>query len=102
MWSNINGPNGKIAAIKPRINILIDHFCFSHTTNNTTRKAINSRPCPMPTYFTRIGFPIMYFIGIAIKSKSKKEIPSMKPTTRKVLIFMVTIFKMRMNRQCSA
>jgi hypothetical protein len=53
------------------------------------KKAINKTPCPMPTYFTKMGVSQMYLRGIAIKSNNKKEIPSNNPTRRNVLIVMI-------------
>ena len=98
--SKMKGPKGRIDAIKPSKNIFKDHFCFSHTANSTARNPINSSPCPMPMYLTKIGLSSQYFMGMAINSNNRKEMPSSAPTMRKVWIFMVTAL-MRMNPECT-
>jgi hypothetical protein len=43
----------------------------------------------------------MYFNGMAINRSSRKDKPSRKPTTRKVLIVIFKTIKLRMNLDSS-
>ncbi len=80
--SNTKGPNGRTEAITAKNPFESDQrsLNISRTTNATYRT--NKTPCNIPITETAIGISNIYFNGIAIPNRSKKDIPSKYPIIR--------------------
>jgi hypothetical protein len=57
-------------------------YSTRHRITNITYST-NNKPCAEPTCRTANGFPQIYFRGIAINNRIKKETPSIKAMTRR-------------------
>ncbi len=55
------------------------HFWFTATLKVLKIKSRNKEPWMGPIDFTSAGLSAKYFIGTAIKTKTRSEIPSRKP-----------------------
>lgn len=76
--SRKNIPNGKVELTRANRNNPLDQRLAVPTRTIIKIKAINRRPCSMPTTLTTLGSPPIYLIGIAMKSRISREIPSTK------------------------
>jgi len=59
------------------------HFRLFQTATRATMKAIKNTPWSEPAIRTAIGIPAIYFKGIAIPSRARKEMPSIIPIMRR-------------------
>ena len=75
-------PNGIKEAINALIEIISFHWCWKCTSPRFNTYKTNNTPCAIPMDLTKEGSWYRYFIGIAIPSKRRKEMPSKKAKIR--------------------
>ena len=61
--------------------IISFHLNWKCTINRNNTYRTNSTPCAIPTDLTNEGSLYKYFMGMAIPSNNRKEIPSKKAKT---------------------
>lgn len=91
------GPKGTMAAAK----ILVDQLMGRCNTRAARASAMtynmNSTPCAIPTMLTASGLSARYFRGMAMKKRTRLEMPSMIPVCRSHLIALMDSIALKLN-----
>ena len=96
-------PNGiKLDTKTFQVVFVKDHSSSAAIFMARNTNAMNKMPWICPTDFTTEGLPNMYFIGIAIKTKMRRDKPSTKATARKKPMLELKYFFINFwNKVCS-